>query len=53
MAGEYEERDGKQWKIVSKWYEPMYDIVRGQIKKAAAAYAKENNITPRDCSKEG
>ncbi len=49
----FQQWTGSEWKIVSKWYTPMYDIVRDQIKKAAAAYAKENNITPRDCSKEG
>lgn len=49
----FQQWTGKEWKLVSKWYEPMYDIVRTQIKEAAAAYAKENNITPRDCSKEG
>ena len=35
---------------VSDWIEPMRDVVRPMIEKAAAAYAKENNITPRDCS---
>jgi branched-chain amino acid transport system substrate-binding protein len=49
----FQQWTGSEWKIVSKWYKPMYDIVRAQIKKSATAYAKENNITPRDCSKEG
>jgi hypothetical protein len=31
----------------------MRGIVRPMIEKAAAAYAKENNITLRDCSKIG
>ena len=44
--------DGKQWKIVSDWIKPMRDVVRPMVEKAAAEYAKENNITPRDCSKE-
>jgi hypothetical protein len=26
--------------------------VRGMIEESAAKYAKEKNITPRDCSKE-
>jgi len=42
---------GKQWKLITDWIEPMHDVVRPMIEKAAAAYAKENNITPRDCSK--
>ncbi|MDE0058932.1 MAG: ABC transporter permease, partial [Defluviicoccus sp.] len=49
----FQQWDGKQWKLISKWYTPMYDIVRGLVEKEAAKYAKENNITPRDCSKEG
>ena len=40
--------EGK-WVIVSEWIEPMHDIVRGLVKEDSAAYAKENNITPRDC----
>ncbi len=45
--------DGTKWNIVSDWIVPMREVVRPQIEAAAAAYAKENNITPRDCSKEG
>ena len=42
--------DGKQWNMVSDWIEPMTDVIRPMVEKAAAAYAKENNITPRTCS---
>jgi branched-chain amino acid transport system substrate-binding protein len=42
--------DGQQWKIVSDWIPTMRDVVRPMIEKTAAAYAKENNITPRSCS---
>ncbi|MCH9045739.1 MAG: ABC transporter substrate-binding protein [SAR324 cluster bacterium] len=45
----FQQWDGKQWKMVSGWFKPMRDVVRPMIEKAAAAYAKENNITPRDC----
>ncbi len=45
--------DGAKWTKVSDWIAPMRDVVRPQIEKAAAAYAKENNITPRDCAAEG
>jgi branched-chain amino acid transport system substrate-binding protein len=44
--------DGAKWVKVSDWITPMRDVVRPQIEQAAAAYAKENNITPRDCSSE-
>ena len=43
--------DGKQWNFVSDWIAPMREIVRPMVEEAAAEYAKENNITPRDCSK--
>ena len=49
----FQQWDGKQWKLVSDWYTPMYDIVRKLVMDEAAKYAKENKITPRDCSKEG
>lgn len=42
---------GKQWELITDWIEPMREVVRPMIEKAAAQYAKENNITPRDCSK--
>lgn len=39
-----------KWEIVSEWIEPMHDVVRALVKEDAAAYAAENNITPRKCS---
>ncbi len=42
--------DGQQWKIVTDWIPTIRDVVRPMIEEAAAAYAKENNITPRTCS---
>lgn len=44
--------DGEKWNFVSDWVPPMRDVVRPLIEKAAADYAAENSITPRDCSKE-
>ncbi len=41
--------DGKQWKIVSKFYEPDREVVGALIKEDSEKYAKENNIKPRDC----
>ena len=49
----FQQWDGAKWNMVSDWITPMRDIVRPMIEEAAAAYAAENNITPRDCSKEG
>jgi len=43
--------NGKEWELITDWIEPMREVVRPMIEKAAAEYAKENNITPRDCSK--
>jgi len=48
----FQQWDGSSWKFVSGWVPPLRSVVRPMIEKAAAAYAKENNITPRDCSKE-
>ena len=45
--------NGQTWDKVSDWISPMREVVRPQIEKAAAEYAKENNITPRDCAAEG
>ncbi len=42
-----------EWKIISDWIPVMRDVTRPLIEADAAKFAKENNITPRDCSKEG
>ncbi len=41
--------DGKQWKIISDWIDPMTDVIRPMIEESAAKYAKENKIKVRDC----
>ncbi len=41
--------DGSKWKLVTGFIPAMSDVVRPLVEKAAAAYAKENNITPRKC----
>jgi branched-chain amino acid transport system substrate-binding protein len=46
---QWDAKNGK-WVIVSEWIEPMTDLIRKLVKEDAAAYAKENNITPRSCS---
>ncbi|MBK6335903.1 MAG: ABC transporter substrate-binding protein [Betaproteobacteria bacterium] len=52
-AVKFQQWDGKQWKVITDWIQPDKQLVRGMIEASAAAYAKEKNITPRDCSKEG
>ena len=52
-AVKFQQWDGKQWKVITDWIQPDKQLVRGMIETSAAAYAKEKNITPRDCSKEG
>jgi branched-chain amino acid transport system substrate-binding protein len=49
----YQTWDGKQWKVVGDWVDADSEMVRPMIEESAAKYAKEKNITPRDCSKEG
>ena len=44
--------NGEKWVTTGDVVEPMKDFVSGMIEESAAKYAKENNITPRDCSKE-
>ena len=44
--------DGKNWKFVSDWIKPDRPMLEEMYKESALAYAKEKNITPRDCTKE-
>jgi branched-chain amino acid transport system substrate-binding protein len=44
--------DGKQWKILSDWIEPMRDVVRPKLEAAAVEESKKLNYTMRDCAKE-
>ena len=43
--------DGSKWNIVSDWVTPIREVVRPLVEKAAMAYAEENKIEARDCSK--
>jgi branched-chain amino acid transport system substrate-binding protein len=43
--------DGKQWKIISDWIEPMRDVVRPMMEASAKKFATENKIEPRNCSR--
>jgi len=51
-AVKFQQWDGKQWKVITDWIQPDKKLVRDMIEQSAASYAKEKNITPRDCSKE-
>lgn len=48
----FQQWDGKQWKTITDWIAPEKELVRAKVEASALAYAKEKNITPRDCSKE-
>ncbi len=51
-AVKFQQWDGTKWKVISDWITPDRDLVRPMIEQSAAGYAKEKNITPRDCGKE-
>jgi branched-chain amino acid transport system substrate-binding protein len=40
----------KKWNVISDWIPVMKDVVRPMMEADAAKYAKENKITPRNCS---
>ncbi|MBM3219291.1 MAG: ABC transporter substrate-binding protein [Candidatus Rokubacteria bacterium] len=45
--------DGKQWKVVSDWIEPMRNVVRPKLEEAAVQEGGEKlKYAKRDCSKE-
>nr|HML83267.1 hypothetical protein [Thiomonas arsenitoxydans] len=44
--------DGKKWVMHDAWYEADMQIIKPMVREAAAKYAKEHNIAPRDCAKE-
>jgi branched-chain amino acid transport system substrate-binding protein len=51
-AGRIQQWDGKQWKVISDWYESDDSVIKPMVEAAAKKYAEEKKITPRDCSKE-
>jgi branched-chain amino acid transport system substrate-binding protein len=48
----FQQWDGKKWNVISDWIASDQSIVRPMVEASAAQYAKEKNITPRDCSKD-
>jgi len=47
----FQQWDGKQWKIVSDWIEPMRDVVRPMMEASAKKFAEENKVTARNCAR--
>jgi branched-chain amino acid transport system substrate-binding protein len=47
----FQQWDGEKW-VSAGQFEPITDFVWEQKRASAAKYAKEQGITPRDCSKE-
>ena len=41
--------DGTQWDTITDWIAPDQALVRPLVEAAAAKYAQEKGITPRDC----
>mgnify|MGYP007096011701 CR=1 FL=1 len=44
--------NGKSWDVDPKIYEADMQLLTPMIRQVAAAYAKERNMTQRDCAKE-
>jgi branched-chain amino acid transport system substrate-binding protein len=42
-----QEWDGKQWKQISDWFDPMKDVVRPMLEQAAEDYVAKNKIPER------
>lgn len=49
-AARVQQWDGKKWVLVTDWVQADRKALRPLIDAKAAAYAKEKNIKPRDCS---
>ena len=41
--------DSKTWTLITDFIEPDNEIINALIEEDSMAYAKENNITPREC----
>ncbi len=40
----------QKWNVITDYIEPDFDVIQPLIDEDSAAYAAENNITPRDCN---
>jgi branched-chain amino acid transport system substrate-binding protein len=45
----FQQWDGTQWNAITDWIAPDQALVRPLVEAAAARYAQEKGITPRDC----
>jgi branched-chain amino acid transport system substrate-binding protein len=45
----FQQWDGTQWTVLTDWIVPDQAVVRPLVEAAAAKYAQEKGITPRDC----
>jgi branched-chain amino acid transport system substrate-binding protein len=45
----FQQWDGTQWIVLTDWIAPDQALVRPLVEAAAAKYAQEKGITPRDC----
>jgi branched-chain amino acid transport system substrate-binding protein len=45
----FQQWDGTQWIVLTDWMAPDQALVRPLVEAAAAKYAQEKGITPRDC----
>jgi branched-chain amino acid transport system substrate-binding protein len=45
----FQQWDGTQWTVLTDWMAPDQALVRPLVEAAAAKYAQEKGITPRDC----
>jgi branched-chain amino acid transport system substrate-binding protein len=41
--------NGEKWVAVSEWIAPSSDLIEAEVAQAAARYAKDKGLTPRDC----
>jgi branched-chain amino acid transport system substrate-binding protein len=45
----FQQWDGTRWKAITDWIAPDQALVRPLVEAAAAKYAQEKGLTPRDC----
>jgi branched-chain amino acid transport system substrate-binding protein len=51
-AAKVQQWDGKQWTLISDWIQADRPTLRPLIDAKSAEYAKEKNVTARNCSTE-
>ncbi len=51
-AVKFQQWNGERWVVITDWIQSDQALVRPEVEKSAAQYAKEKNITPRDCARE-